>query len=166
MSRKKKSIIREDWPRIRRVRVRGRERFLGDGRPHKERLFFKSEQDAAVQADVWAAERTNQGIEALSFPTELRMEAIKAKKRLDEYGKKIGDAVDHYVRWLDEEKRKHAALLVDSCLDQWIKSKEAEFEAGHLRPTTLQELRSRSKFLRAAFGHRRITEIEDRKSVV
>jgi integrase len=161
MSRKKKQIVREDWPRVRRVTVRGQERFIVDGRPHKERKFFKNEQDAEVQADVWARERTNQGIEGLSFPTELRIEAIKARKRLDEYGKKIGDAVDHYVRWLDEERQKRAALLVDSCLDQWIKSKEAEFTAGHLRPTTLQELRSRSKFLRATFGRQRITEIDE-----
>ena len=75
MSRKKKQIVREDWPRIRRVTVRGQERFIVDGRPHKERKFFKSEQDAEVQADVWARERTNQGIEALTFPTELRIEA-------------------------------------------------------------------------------------------
>jgi integrase len=161
MSRRKKRLIRKDWPRVRRVTVRGQERFIVDGRPHKERRFFKNEQDAAVQADVWARERTNQGIEALSFPTELRMEAIKATKRLSEYGKKIGDAVEHYVRWLDEERQKHAALLVDVCLDEWIRSKEAEFKAGHLRPTTIQELRSRSKFFQAAFGRQRIRDIDE-----
>jgi integrase len=103
----------------------------------------------------------NQGIEALAFPTELRIEAVKAAQRLAPYGRKIADSVDHYVRWLDEQKQKESALSVNACVDEWIKSKEAEAKAHHLAPTTLQELRSKSKLIRAAFGDQKITEIDE-----
>ena len=158
---KKKRVIREDWPLVRKVTVHSNVRFLVDGRPHRERLFFKTEQDALVQADTWARELENQGIEAMAFPTELRMQATEALRRLEPYDASIREAVDHYIAWRELQKRNEAAMTVSACLDEWLKSKRTEFDAGHLAPTSFQELKSKSKPIRAAFGNRRITEIDE-----
>ena len=67
MPKKTKRMIREQWPLVRKVKIRGDTRFLVDGRPHRERKFFTEQADALVQADVWARERENQGTEALEM---------------------------------------------------------------------------------------------------
>ena len=156
----KKKLIREEWPLIRKVMVRSSLRFLVDGRPHRERKYFKTAQEAEVQADLWARELENQGIEAMEFPTELRMQAIEGWRKLEPFGRTIREAVNHYIGWLEDEKRKKAAQTVSACLTEWLNSKQAEFDAGHLAPTSLQELKSKSNIIREAMGMKRITEID------
>lgn len=79
MPKKKRPHIRTEWPVVQKVVVRGEARFKVDGRPHKERKFFRARNEAHIQADVWARERENQGVEALEFPTALPMEATESR---------------------------------------------------------------------------------------
>lgn len=158
---KKRRYIREEWPRIRKVLLRGQTRFQVDGRPHKERVFFRTESDALVQADVWARERTNQGIEALEFPTTLRIQATEAARLLEPFGKTLLDAAEHYVAFLKEQLSKSTALSVQACLDEWLAAKRTEAGQNVIADRTIQELESRAKLFATAFGTELISRIDE-----
>lgn len=146
---------------MRKVAIRGERRFLIDGRPHRKRLFLREKDCALAQADVWARERENQGIEALEFPTALRLEATASAKVLKPFGKTLLDAARHYAQYLEAEQRKSAALSVRACLDEWIKSKKAEAARALVSNRTIQELEGRAKLIGAAFNSARISEIDE-----
>jgi integrase len=160
MSQKKRRYIRENWPKVKKVLIRNQPRFQVDGRPHRERAFFRNESDALVQADVWARERENQGIEALEFPTTLRVQATEAAKLLEPFGKTLMDATRHYVAFLNEQAAKKSALSVQACLDSWIASKRTEAGQKVLATRTIQELENRAQLFSAAFGQETITQVD------
>lgn len=161
MPKQKRQRIRDDWPKIVRVSVRGETRFKVDGRPHKERVFFREKNDALVQADVWAQERENQGLEALQFPTTLRMEATEAARLLQPFRKSLVEAATHYVAYLQDERRKQEANSVQACLNEWIRVKRAEAKTGIIARRTIQELESRVRLFGRAFSSLRIPEIDE-----
>lgn len=159
--KKKRTYLRKEWPKVSKVFIRGEPRFRVDGRPQKERLFFREENDALVQADVWARERQNQGIEALEFPTALRIEATAAAKLLHPFGKNLGDAARHYVAFLVAEQRKNSAMSVHFCLEEWIKAKAAEAGQHLISGRTLRELKGRAKLFETAFGTALVSTIDE-----
>ncbi|MHA3774532.1 tyrosine-type recombinase/integrase [Verrucomicrobiota bacterium sgz303538] len=161
MPAERRTPIRKEWLKVRKVSLRGDTRFLVDGRPHKERLFFREKNDALVQADVWARERQNQGIEALEVPTALRVEAQAAAKLLRPFGKSLLDAAKYYVAFLEAEDRKIKAASVQACLDDWVGSKKAEAAQGVISERTIDELEGRAKLFATAFGSVRISEIDE-----
>jgi len=126
MPAKRKKPLRNEWPKVHKVSIRDQVRFKVDGRPQKERLFFRDKNDALVQADVWALERQNQGIEALDFPTALRVEAIDAAGLLKPFGKSLLGAAHFYVAHLQLEQRRKSSLSVAHCIAQWLTIKRTE----------------------------------------
>jgi integrase len=70
-----------------------------------ERRFFRTKAEAETYAAQKEIELLNQGSEAMAFPTELRVMALRAARQLAEYKKTISDAVEFYVRHLDATTR-------------------------------------------------------------
>jgi hypothetical protein len=130
MPNRKRSYLRKESPKVQKVVVRGETRFKLDGRPQKERLFFRERDDALVQAEVWARERENQGVEALEFPTTLRIQAAEAARILRPFGKTLVDAARHYANHLEAEERKRTGLKVQTCAESWIATKRSEAAKG------------------------------------
>lgn len=161
MPKPKRSYLRKDWPKVRKTTVRGEPRFLVDGRPQKKRLFFRDKNDALVQADVWSRERQNQGIEALEFPTALRVDATTAAGLLRPFGKSLQDAARHYVAHLEAEQRRSSSMSVEACLNEWIAAKKAEAAQEIISTRTIIELDGRAKLFKAAFGSARVSEIDE-----
>jgi integrase len=159
--KKARSYIRSQWPKVQRVKIREEVRYRVDGRPHKGRLFFQEKNDAEVQAEVWSREQQNQGIEALEFPTKMRMDATEAAKLLKPFGRSLIDAAKHYVAHLEAEQRKQTAISLQNCLDEWIQSKKAEAARGIISKRTIHEIEGRAKLFRSAFKSARISEIDE-----
>jgi integrase len=158
---KKRRYIRAEWPKVQRVLIRGEVRFKVDGRPHKERLFFRDENDALVQADVWSRERQNQGIEALEFPTTMRVQAAEAARLLHPFGKTLLDAAKHYAAHLESETRKRNASTVEHCIAEWLQAKRPEANLKIISPRTIRELEGRAQLFKNAFKDKRISEFDE-----
>src|SRR5215831_8687246 len=67
-----------------------------------ERKFFETKGDADTYVQLKENELLNQGKEGATFPTALRVEAQLGNERLRPFGKTLTNAVDHYVRYLEE----------------------------------------------------------------
>jgi hypothetical protein len=144
MPNRKRSCLRQEWPKVQKVIVRGETRFKVDGRPQKERLFFRERDDALVEAEVWARERENQGVDALEFPTTLRIQAAEATRILRPFGKTLVDAARHYDGYLEAEERKRTGLNVQTCAESWTATKRSEAAKGIIAVRTIRELEGRA----------------------
>ena len=154
----KNPLARTAWPPIRILSPRIKKRYLVDFRPHGRR-YFERVGEARAFADAVAAEEKKKGLEALNFPTELRMAALQAQKRLHAWGKTLNQAVDHYVDWLESERRRHRSLLAQDCVEAYIIARTTDFVNGQLAKRSLREITMRARQLSAAFNGAHIQEI-------
>src|SRR5437667_1075592 len=92
----KNPLARTAWPPIRDLGPRIKKRYLVDFRPHGRR-YFQRVGEARAFADTIAAEAKKTGLEALKFPTELRVAALQAQARLRPGGKTLSQAVDTHI---------------------------------------------------------------------
>jgi integrase len=90
-----------EWPRIRRrVNPGGSVSFLVDlsTATTRERLFFKTKEEAETVADQKRIERANHGTAALALSDDLRREAVELNNRLRLVGSTLTVAVDFYFK--------------------------------------------------------------------
>jgi len=158
-NRKRRAIIRCDWPRIRETTIDGALFFVVDPRPYKRREYFKEKALAKTRADQVATERVKKGVEAVEFPTALRMMAIEANALLEPFEKTILDAARHYKAFLEQEQRRLALPTIGECLEKWIKGKETQTRPKKLRKATLDELRVRARLFAAVWKEKRVSDL-------
>lgn len=154
-------ILRKTWPRITDLRSTRMKCVMVDARWRRQgkRFYYKTVDEAKVRAEQLAIERKNKGMEALEFPTELRMAAIEAQAKLRSWQKTLTHAVDHYVSFLEGEQKKHASLFVTDCVDQYLAARKLDFERGELSRLSLYEITARAHQLRGAFNGDHIREL-------
>ena len=167
MAARPKNRIREKWPYVRaHVVNRGKENecvtYVVDCRPHIKREHYKDLNTAKLRAEQIAFDFQNKGIEGLRFPTALRVMAQEGTEMLRPYGKTIRHAVDHYVRFLEEEESKSQTLTVEECVKRYLVAKCREYERGLISPHTFSDLRSKCGFLAKHFQDKRVGEITRR----
>jgi integrase len=153
---RKLPVKRDDWPRIRDTKATKGKRYVVDLRPVKygpgSRLYFATLDDAKLKAKQLAVEHTNKGTESIQFPSDLRIEAADCAKRLLPYGKRLQDAVDHYVKFLETERARIESLRVADCIDKYLAARELELQRGDLSEISMREVRGRMKQFKAAWG--------------
>ena len=132
-----------------------------DGRWRRtgKREYFKKRIDAETRADQLAIERKNSGNESLNFSTELRAMATSGHKRLLPFGKSLTHAVDHYVDWLESERKKRESLLVEECVERYLKARQADHDRKELSKLSLYEITARANQLASAFRGSHIREL-------
>jgi integrase len=132
-----------------------------DGRWRRtgKREYFKKRIDAETRADQLAIERKNSGGESLNFSTELRVMATSGHKRLLPFGKTLAHAVDHYVDWLESERKKRESLLVEECVERYVKARRADHDRKELSKLSLYEITARANQLASAFRGSHIREL-------
>jgi hypothetical protein len=157
-------IKRAEWPRIRDISREGRKcRYVLDLRPHVygkgSRLYFETLEEAKLRAKELATEHRNRGIEAIDFPTELRVEAAACHALLRPHGITLREAVNHYLAWMKDENHRNAGRSVKECIADYLAVREMHLKTGELSPITIREIRYRMKQFKAAWDEKPIMAI-------
>jgi len=161
---KKKKPLRKTFPRIRIIKDHlGQSFYQVDARrkgTNGKREAFSSKQEALDRADEIKRDFDAQGTEGLALDAEVRVMAIRAKNRLDQYGKTIADACDFYEAHLQKEKAKAASATIANLSAKWLAAKTISNNRV-LRKDTIDDIRKTSKILEKKFGSLRILEITE-----
>ena len=91
MGKSRFNVVRKTWPRIYDLRTTRLRCFLIDGRWKRQgkKLYSRTLDEAKLKAEFLAQERQHRGIEALTFPTELRLMATQAQVKLQPWNATI-----------------------------------------------------------------------------
>jgi integrase len=158
---KKKKLLRSHWPRVRRILVRGQEKFLVDSRPAGGREFWNTAAEALASAELIARQRANEG--AASFaelsPAQ-RRDAAEALAHLDGSGSLLDAA-----RLFMADRTRQAALAhvpdVTGAIEAFLKAKELERDKDELSQLTLWDIQSKMRIIGAELGSLKITDIDE-----
>lgn len=120
------------------------------------RQFFKTHAEAKSEADFKNKQRKENGIEHAEFPTWLRVMAAESTEKLQEYGKTIRDATEHYLAYLKATKR---SCSVEDLVEELLEAKEKD----GVSKRQLYNLKSRlERHFAAEFGDKLVATITTR----
>jgi integrase len=157
----KKSLLRSQWPRVRKILHHGHVRFLVDCRPVGKRELWDNAPDALAAAERIDRQRRNDG--AASF-AELnpgdRRDAAEALSILPE-GVTLLDAARAYVAESARQRAVATVPTVVEAIDQYLASKRAEMDKGEFARVSLYDLASKLRPVREALGERKVTELTE-----
>jgi integrase len=158
----KNTVLRENWPKIRRVKMRGVPFFQVDARKlgtSGKRETFSSLGEAEKRAQELETLYDVSGKEGLDFPPDLRVQALTAQKLLEPFqGKTIVQAAEHYREYLEGLGMKEASALVTALADEWFNEKSSG-KYKVLRAETLKGIKQTRDNLKTLFSHQRILAI-------
>src|SRR5260221_1878112 len=144
--KKTRKLILEKWPRVDRVHVHGRERFMVDARkagfPKGKRTFYETEEQAIGVAEVLEVELLNHGARAFAELSPLqRKDAVEALQILEPMeGATLFKAARHYADFLAAEAKRATGPTVKEALARYLEAKRAEHKAGILRKLSIYDL--------------------------
>ena len=167
-SRKKKNILRDEWPRVLWTRKRGTLQLCVDSRKTGfvagKREFFNTPAEALAVAEQIARQKDNEGAKSFAeVDPSQRRDAAEALAVLADCGGSLLDAARLFVR----EKERLAKLIdvptVNVAIDGYLETKRAEEAKGEICRLTLYEIESKMRIVRAEFGEFKVTEIDEVK---
>jgi integrase len=158
----KTAEILEIWPRIRPITVRGEKYFQVDARrvgTNGKREAFKTLELAGKRADQLAKLYDTSGLEGLAFPSELRAEALTARKLLEVFpGKTLIMAAEHFREHLLSLQARETSATVVSLAEQWVADKTST-KTKKLRPDTIKGIKQGKRILIELFPSARVSEV-------
>ncbi len=125
----------------------------GEGRKQRTRSFFETRAAAAGFAQQKSVELANSGLEAVQFPTALRVMALQADAMLKPFGKTILDAARHYLPILQAQ---NTSCTFTVLRDEILASKRRDGASERY----LGDLRSRLRQFADAFPDVNVAAIE------
>jgi len=159
-----KTAIRKTWPRITEVIVKGQMLYMIDARKQGtsgKREYRTTKTEAESRAREIAQDYLDDGAEGVKMDAALRVAALQGQAKLFPYGKTVGEAVDHFLRFLAAEETKAASMTVKFLAESWYESK-ANDKNKPLRKLTINGIKNCSKILVKEWGNLKITELEER----
>ena len=159
------NLIRSEYPRVRRtinkgntyyvVDLRGRG-FVGTKRPQ-----FRTKAAALKKAAEVAEQVKADGLNGLNcFSTVATDKSLRAwEDRLAKFGKHIGDAVEHYVAWLEQEERNKAIPLLKELFPRWYEDRKGDL-TKRIRTRTLNDIKILSTRFARDWGNLRADEVD------
>lgn len=163
---KGKPPIRKTWPRIRLFKDQHGQTFYQVDARRKgtsgKRESFLTKKEAEDRAAEIKRDFDSQGTEGLALEAEVRVMAVRAKIRLEPYGKTIADAVAFYEAHLKREKAKAESATVTNLSDLWLKAKSKKTGNKILRKDTIKDITDTSNILDREFGSKRLLEITEK----
>lgn len=131
-----------------------RVRYSQEGR-RKDKIFRTKSEAKKFLVDK-EVEFANLGSEYSDTLTDqLRREAVEAHKKLSEAGATIPEAVEFFLKSLGARRR---SKEIGEAIEEWLTLKEKD---SGIRPRTLQNLRSRSRYLAERFRGRLVAEVSE-----
>lgn len=159
MSRNK-NILRQKFPKIRRVLVKGQTLYQVDARRMEgkqqmgKREYFSTLAPAEAKASKIAEELLAGGTEAL-IDSVLRNQALAGKAALLPYGKSISDAVAYYRTFLDEELKRSESKTISTLADEWLTACQTGSHRK-LKEITISGIRQHAATLKAQWGDNKL----------
>jgi integrase len=161
MAANKNTILRKQWPRVRWQFNHGRRQVIVDARPTGRREFWNTPAEALASAEAIARQRANEG--AASFaelePAE-RRDAAEALSLLNGRGTLL-DAARAFVTAAEYQERQAHVPTVSEAINAYLTAKRQEEACGELSRLTMRELRGKMRLIGAAFGERKVTELDE-----
>jgi integrase len=166
--RKRSKLIRERWPRVRRVFNHGLERFVVDSRrvdfPDGGQHFYDTEAEAIAVAEKLHRDMRNEGARGFAILSlERRADAAEAIAILIEAGyenESLVDAARAHVLALKAKRARETGLSVEEALELYLDAKRAEHARGKITRLTLYDLESKARHIRRGLGGKRLAEID------
>lgn len=158
----RKTVIRDEWPRIRATEKKGRPLFVVDGRKVGTSLkqrYFADRAQAETHAQELAERFRVEGASGVALPDDLRAFAIAANRILAPMGKTILEAAQFYAQHLEAEERRAASALVSVVAAKWVADKAKKVKHGELAARTLEGIKGGAKILTDQWGKQRIADI-------
>ena len=121
-----------------------------DGR--RLRKFFATRKEAETYAEIKEIELLNQGVEATTFSTELRVLAQRASNILQPFGKTVLDAAEFYASHL---RSMASSQTVSAVITELIATREAD----GLSSDYLSDLKIKYREFSQKFGARMVASI-------
>ena len=150
-----KDKLRDEWPRIRAVTVKGDRYYSCDGRPEFKRKAFPTLAAAREQAETWCNARTRYGRAGRFISERDASRVAQAFDLLKPHGADILDAARHFARHLEAEKTRAASKPTADALQEWV----ASYDGKDRDPGTKVELRSKARIFGQAFGHLKLGDV-------
>jgi len=132
------------------------------GFPKAKRLFYETQREAVGVADTLEVELLNHGARAFGELSPLqRKDAIEALQLLEPFeGATLFKAARHYADFLCTEANRAIGPTVREALQNYLKAKCAEHKAGTLRKLSVYDIQSKTRYLLAELGDRRLVDID------
>ena len=151
----KTDSIRDEWPRIREVTVKGINYFQVDGRPHFKRMSFTSITDAKTQAEKWENTRARYGTAGKFIAERDATKFAEALTILAPLKASIVDAARHYAKYLAAEKLRASSKPTVDALAEWV----ASYGGKDRDDNTKREVASKARIFGQAFGGLKLSEL-------
>jgi integrase len=163
----KKKIIRDKWPRVYLTPKDGRMVWCVDSRKRGfargGRRFWRTPAAAEALAYAEQIERVQANEGAAGFaelsPTE-RRDAVQALAHLEGAGTLL-DAAILFMKERERVQRLTAIPTVDEAINAYLNAKRVEVAKGEISRLTLYDIEAKIRFVRRAFGERKVTEIDE-----
>jgi integrase len=147
--------LRDVWPRIRVVTVKGTDYFQVDGRPHHKRQAFKSLASAREQAEKWEKSRVRHGTAGRFISERDATKVAEALDLLAPHGAGIVEAARFYAKHLAAEKIRASGKPVPDALREWTSSYETKDRGDRTR----REIKSLAGIFSRAFASLKLSDM-------
>ena len=125
----KREMIRTKFPKIRIVQRASGTFYQVDARKRGTdgtQEHFPTKDRAVTRAREIAGELNANGFEGLAMPADLRAMAFAGRAMLEQFGKTILQACEHYRAYLLGEKQKDESAIVSILADAWLEAKKKD----------------------------------------
>jgi len=153
--------LREEWPRIRAVTVKGVDYYQVDGRPAFKRKAFTTLDAARKQADKWENSRTRYGTAGRYISERDASRVAQAFDLLQPHGADIVDAARHYAAHLEAEKLRSSSKPTADALKEWV----ASYDGKDRDENTKREVASKAGIFARAFGQLKLGDVNADKLI-
>jgi integrase len=154
-------VVRETWPRVKSISVKGEKYWQADARrkgTSLKREAFKVQAEALKFAAQVAKEYGESGREGATIGTELRAWAMQGQRILTPYGKTVLQACEFFRDHLETEDKRKGSHTIESLADKWHDECAACNDIDRA-DETLRGIRYGRNSLKAVFAGKRILEI-------
>jgi integrase len=132
------------------------------GFPKGKRSFYVTTQEALGVAETLEVELLNHGARAFGELSPVaRKDAIEALQLLEPFeGASLFKAARHYADFLFAESKRAIGPTVKEALQRYLEAKRAEHKSGSLRKLSIYDIESKTRYLLAELGGRRLVDID------
>lgn len=152
---KDRDALRDNWPRIRPVTVKGSAFYQVDGRPHFKRKTFSLLADARTQAEKWENTRARYGTAGKYISEKDASKFAEALSILSPHGVSITDAARFYAAHLATEKLRASGKPTAEAAKEWV----ASYDSKDRDARTRQEIKSVAGIFSATLGHLKLSDL-------
>jgi integrase len=155
-----KTTLRSNWPRVTRVRIADQSTFMVDARPTGKRHYSANAKEALQLAERLAASHDTKPPSPVALTPRLKLVAIEGSERLKPFGKSLWDAVEYYVKHMDDEKRRLNSLTMAETLRKYIEVRQLDAERNEITKASFREIATVCGKLSTDLGHLNLMDIK------